>query len=80
MSQVFMPLVQGIAWTLIVAGWRHWNSTAKFSGQTVGAKIRRWWWGVNNWKLPNENSKLNDGKTAEGVRDFYTGRANAGSD
>ncbi|GIZ46759.1 hypothetical protein CKM354_000987200 [Cercospora kikuchii] len=57
-DQVLMPLVQGLAWSLIVAGWRHWNASAKFSGQTIGAKIRRWWWGVNNWKIP-EHSKWN---------------------
>jgi hypothetical protein len=51
-----MPLVQGVAWSLVVAGWRHWNGAAKFSGQSIGAKIRRWWWGVNNWKLPEEGT------------------------
>ena len=74
-----MPLAQGLAWTLVVAGWRHWNATAKFSGQTVGAKIRRWWWGVNNWKLPNE-STLSDRELAEGAAEFYKTTANAGSD
>lgn len=44
LPQVFMPLVQGVAWSLIVAGWRHWNKAAQFSGQSVGARIRRWWW------------------------------------
>ena len=47
-----MPLIQGMAWSLIVAGWRYFNRGTKFSGQTVGAKIRRWWWGVNNWSIP----------------------------
>ena len=50
--KIFMPLIQGMAWTLIVAGWRHWNTATKFSGQTTGAKIRRWWWNVNNWSIP----------------------------
>lgn len=50
-DQVLMPLIQGMAWTLIVSGWRYANRTSKFSGQTVGARIRRWWWGVNNWKI-----------------------------
>lgn len=40
-----MPLIQGMTWTLIVSGWRYFNRGTKFSGQTVGAKIRRWWWG-----------------------------------
>lgn len=76
--QVLMPLLQGTAWTLAVAGWRHWNGAAKFSGQTVGARIRRWWWSVNDWKLPD--SKLKDKELAEGAAQFYTGHANVGSD
>lgn len=47
-----MPLVQGMAWTLIVSGWRHLNRSSTLQGQSVGAKIRRWWWEVNNWKIP----------------------------
>lgn len=79
--QILMPLVQGAAWSLLVAGWRHWNKAAKFSGQSVGSRIRKWWWGVNNWKLPNESKgTLQDRKLAEGAADFYKGAANAGSD
>ncbi|KAK5166715.1 uncharacterized protein LTR77_008259 [Saxophila tyrrhenica] len=78
-DQVLMPLVQGIAWTLIVAGWRHWNKATKFSGQSVGAKVRRWWWGVNNWKLPEEGT-LRDEKLASSAAEFYEAEANAGSD
>lgn len=80
--QVVMPLVQGIAWTLIVSGWRHWNGAAKFGGQTVGARIRRWWWGVNNWTIPKHGrSTLRDTKLAESAREFYeTEFANAGAD
>ena len=73
-----MPLVQGIGWTLIVSGWRHWNGSARFSGQTLGAKIRRWWWGVNNWKIPE--GKLKDRELAEGAAEFYKTSANSGSD
>lgn len=40
-----MPLVQGMAWTLIVAGWRHLNRGTQFTGQSAGARLRRWWWG-----------------------------------
>ena len=76
-----MPLVQGTAWALIVAGWRHWNGAAKFSGQTVGAKIRRWWWGVNNWDLPSDTKPtLRDRQLAEGASEFYKTKANAGHD
>lgn len=52
-DQIFTPLVQGMLWTLIVSGWRYSNRATQFNGQNVGARIRRWWWGVNNWKLPN---------------------------
>ena len=32
------------------------------AGQGVGAKVRRWWWGVNNWEVPSgtEGVKAND--------------------
>lgn len=60
-----MCFAQGVVWTLILSGWRHWNRSAKFSGQSVGAKIRRWWWGVNNWKIPEK--KLRDTKLAKSV-------------
>jgi hypothetical protein len=62
-----MCFAQGVVWTLILSGWRHWNRSAKFSGQSVGAKVRRWWWGVNNWKIPDAKSKLKDTKLAKNV-------------
>lgn len=67
LMQVFMCFAQGVVWTLILSGWRHWNRSAKFSGQSVGAKIRRWWWGVNNWKIPDTKTKLRDTKLAKNV-------------
>ncbi|KAF2799663.1 DUF1770-domain-containing protein [Melanomma pulvis-pyrius CBS 109.77] len=51
-DQVIFCFAQGVLWQLILNGWRHWNKSAQFSGKTVGSKIRRWWWGVNGWKLP----------------------------
>ncbi|PGH23415.1 hypothetical protein AJ80_02525 [Polytolypa hystricis UAMH7299] len=51
-DQVLFPLIQGTLWTLALSGWRYWNRGAQFSGRTVGVKIRRWWWQVNNWKIP----------------------------
>ena len=75
-----MPLVQGVAWTLIVAGWRHWNAGASFSGRTAGARIRRWWWGVNNWEIPDKDpGTLRNRAAAEGAADYYVGKAKAGS-
>lgn len=55
--QVFLPLLQGTLWTLALSGWRHWNRSAQFSGANVGSRIRRWWWGVNNWEIPGQQSK-----------------------
>jgi len=64
-----MPLVQGMVWTLALAGWRAWNEAAQFSGQSVGARIRRWWWGVNNWTVPRVRTKLGDEKLAGEVKE-----------
>ncbi len=75
-----MPLVQGIAWTLAVAGWKHWNRAATFSGHTVGAKIRRWWWNVNNWQLPKLSGTSGNEKLAAEAAEFYTAEASAGLD
>ena len=49
---MLLPLVQGTLWTLALSGWRYWNRGAAFSGHSVGSRVRRWWWGVNNWKIP----------------------------
>jgi hypothetical protein len=53
LTQIVLPLVQGVGWSLVVFGWRHWNRASQFSGATLGGKIRKWWWGVNNWELPD---------------------------
>lgn len=58
-KKVLMPLLQGTLWTLAVCGWRHWNSTAHFHGQSLGSRFRRWWYDVNNWKIPSPSSKIN---------------------
>ncbi|KAI1622888.1 hypothetical protein EDD37DRAFT_446681 [Exophiala viscosa] len=77
-DQVFLPLVQGIAWNLIMSGWRHWNRSSKFQGQTLGAKVRKWWWGVNNWKVPqpNDSSKAarKDAKVLRKAEEFFVDR------
>lgn len=52
-------------------GWRHWNRGTKFRGRGVGAKVRKWWWGVNNWKLPEENIKTKDAKVLKKAEDFF---------
>ncbi len=53
-DQVLMPLAQGLGWNLALFGWRFWNRGTKFGGQTLGSRVRRWWWDVNNWEPPKE--------------------------
>ncbi|KAL9001605.1 MAG: hypothetical protein Q9188_005424 [Gyalolechia gomerana] len=67
-DQVVLPLVQGMLWTLLLSGWRYWNRGAQFQGATIGSKVRRWWWGVNNWKIPEETQEAISEKAGE----FYT--------
>ncbi|OJJ48854.1 hypothetical protein ASPZODRAFT_111051 [Penicilliopsis zonata CBS 506.65] len=82
-DQVLLPLVQGTLWTLALSGWRYWNRNASLSGRTLGSRVRRWWYEVNNWKLPKMDS-FRDPKLAEQVEDllqYYTAQfSNAGSD
>ncbi|KAI9711256.1 MAG: hypothetical protein M1820_002243 [Bogoriella megaspora] len=66
-DQVFFPLIQGTAWSLVLFGWRYMNRSTKFSGRSVGARIRRWWWEVNNWKIPAVKEKLKDEKLANEI-------------
>ncbi|KAE8146170.1 hypothetical protein BDV25DRAFT_55238 [Aspergillus avenaceus] len=82
-DQVLLPLIQGTLWTLALSGWRFWNRNASLSGQTLGSKIRRWWYEVNNWKLPALPS-ARDTKLAAQAEDFlqfYKAQfSNAGAD
>lgn len=66
LQQVFLPLTQGILWTLILSGWRFWNRETKLKGHSVGARIRRWWWGVNNWNIPSSGPSRLDEKRLAG--------------
>lgn len=52
--QVLMPLTQGLLYNLLLCGWQHWNRNAQLQGNTVGVRLRRWWYGVNNWKIPSQ--------------------------
>ncbi|KAL8939643.1 MAG: hypothetical protein Q9216_003251 [Gyalolechia sp. 2 TL-2023] len=67
-DQVVLPLVQGMLWTLLLSGWRYWNRGAQFQGANLGSRVRRWWWGVNNWKVPEETQEV----IAEKAGEFYT--------
>ncbi|KAJ4288372.1 hypothetical protein N0V90_011606 [Kalmusia sp. IMI 367209] len=71
-DNILLCFAQGLLWTLVLSGWRHINRSSKFSGRGVGARIRRWWWGVNNWKIPSEKEhKLQNEKLAKKVSEYY---------
>lgn len=73
-----MCFAQGVLWTLVLNGWRHWNRSAKFSGQGVGARIRRWWWGVNNWSIPKSKSRLGNSRLTKNVSEVSATFLNVG--
>lgn len=52
-----MPFVQGVLYNLAICGWQYWNRNAQHSGSSVGARVRRWWYGVNNWPLPSKSER-----------------------
>ncbi|KAH6664349.1 hypothetical protein F5X68DRAFT_265878 [Plectosphaerella plurivora] len=54
-DQVMMPLIQGVVYNLFLLGWQSWNRNARIHGNTVGARVRRWWYGVNNWPVPTRS-------------------------
>ncbi|KAM3443158.1 hypothetical protein NHJ13734_002044 [Beauveria thailandica] len=58
-DQVIMPLAQGIIYHLLLCGWQEWNRNAKIHGNTIGARVRRWWYGVNNWIIPSNGQHRN---------------------
>jgi len=51
-DQMMMPFVQGIVYNLGICGWQYWNRNARIHGSSIGARLRRWWYGVNNWQIP----------------------------
>ncbi|XXH05188.1 hypothetical protein Hte_011613 [Hypoxylon texense] len=53
-DQMMMPFAQGVLYNLAICGWHHWNKSAQLSGNSAGARARRWWYGVNNWPLPQK--------------------------
>ncbi|KAK3901318.1 hypothetical protein C8A05DRAFT_16494 [Staphylotrichum tortipilum] len=53
-DQVMMPFMQGIVYNLAIFGWRHWNRNARIHGSSVGARLRRWWYGMRGWPIPPE--------------------------
>ncbi|KAL7946174.1 hypothetical protein V8C42DRAFT_319765 [Trichoderma barbatum] len=57
-DQVLMPLAQGVLLNLALVGWQHWNKNARAHGDSIGARLRKWWYGVNNWKLPAPRRRM----------------------
>ncbi|OJD30729.1 uncharacterized protein BKCO1_5600021 [Diplodia corticola] len=79
-DQLLLPLLQGTLWTLLLSGWRHWNRASQLSGAGVGARVRRWWWRVNDWKMSALHANTTEA-VAEHVKDYYVSEfANAGAD
>ncbi|RDA86739.1 hypothetical protein CP532_4186 [Ophiocordyceps camponoti-leonardi (nom. inval.)] len=52
LRQMIMPLAQGLIYNLILNGWQYSRRNARFHGTSSGARLRRWWYGVNNWAIP----------------------------
>jgi hypothetical protein len=52
-----MPFVQGTLYNLAICGWQSYNRHAQIHGSTVGARLRRWWYGVNYWTIPPEKTR-----------------------
>jgi len=80
-DQVMLPLIQGMVWSLALHGWRYWNRSAKLSGNSAGARVRRWWYGVNNWAIDAKESLKKVGKDAElaaEMGDYYQNQSSGG--
>ncbi|KAF2736315.1 DUF1770-domain-containing protein [Polyplosphaeria fusca] len=60
-DHVVMCFAQGLVYSLLISGWKHWNRSSKFHGRNIGARIRRWWWDVNKWAYPNDGRGWNLG-------------------
>jgi hypothetical protein len=59
-----------MVWSLALHGWKYWNRSAQLSGESIGARMRRWWYKTNNWKLPGGLSGLGkDKKLAKDMGD-----------
>ncbi|ETS76395.1 hypothetical protein PFICI_11782 [Pestalotiopsis fici W106-1] len=56
-DQIMMPLAQGVLYNLAICGWQFWNRNAQYSGSSAGARLRRWWYEVNNWKIPQKSKR-----------------------
>ncbi|ODA82831.1 hypothetical protein RJ55_01340 [Drechmeria coniospora] len=57
-DQVIMPLAQGLIYNLLLCGWQQWNRNARLHGNSVGARVRRWWYGVNKWPISKPHHSM----------------------
>lgn len=62
-DQLMMPLLQGVVYNLAWCGWTYWNKNAQMSGNGAGARVRRWWYGVNNWAINGKPVTQRNGKS-----------------
>ncbi|ROW17537.1 hypothetical protein VPNG_00735 [Cytospora leucostoma] len=60
-DQMVMPMLQGVVYNLAWCGWQHWNKNAQISGNSLGARARRWWYEVNNWQIHPKTVKEKGG-------------------
>lgn len=60
-----LPLVQGTLTSLLWAGWKHWNSGASTSGRTIGSRVRRWWYEVNDWAVDQQGKLASEGVASD---------------
>ncbi|KAL1968994.1 hypothetical protein VTN77DRAFT_828 [Rasamsonia byssochlamydoides] len=77
-DQVLLPLIQGTLWTLALAGWRFWNRNAQLHGNTLGSRIRRWWYEVNKWELPPARNVARDRSLVGKIEDYFNTQFFAG--
>lgn len=72
-DQVLLPLAQGIGYHLLISGWRYMNRGSQFAGVGLGARVRKWWWSVNGWKVPGDGRRK-----GEGIREWSTAQFGSG--
>lgn len=70
LSQLLMPMIQGVVYNLALGGWQYWNKNAQMSGNSLGARARRWWYSVNNWPI-NQKTFGSSAKKPVGEKGWY---------
>ncbi|PSR94646.1 hypothetical protein BD289DRAFT_427178 [Coniella lustricola] len=70
-DHLLMPMIQGLVYNLALCGWQFWNKNAQLSGNSLGARARRWWYGVNNWPINQKVFGNSTAKKSMGAKDWY---------